>query len=71
MRWFRWRGRTAGVYGARMTGAGFGGCAVALVERAAAPELVRLIGQEYTAITGLLPSLYLCSAAAGASIEAT
>jgi galactokinase len=59
-----------GVYGARMTGAGFGGCAVALVERDAAPAVLREVSRLYAAATGLVPALYPCSAAAGASIEA-
>lgn len=60
-----------GTYGARMTGAGFGGCAVALVEREAAPGFVREVGRQYTAAIGLVPAVYLCSASAGASIETT
>jgi galactokinase len=59
-----------GVYGARMTGAGFGGCTVALVERDAAPAVLREVRRLYAAATGLVPALYPCSAAAGASIEA-
>ena len=59
-----------GVYGARMTGAGFGGCAVALVERDAAPAVLREVRRLYVAATGLVPALYVCSAAGGASIEA-
>ena len=59
-----------GVHGVRMTGAGFGGCAVALVERDASSSVLSEVGERYTAITGLVPTLYLCSAAAGASIEA-
>jgi galactokinase len=53
-----------------MTGAGFGGCAVALVERDAAPAVLREVRRLYAAATGLVPALYPCSAAAGASIEA-
>jgi galactokinase len=58
-----------GCLGARMTGAGFGGCAVALVERNGAASFVKQVAQRYTAAVGLAPAIYLCSAAAGASIE--
>jgi galactokinase len=59
-----------GCYGARMTGAGFGGCAVALVDRAAASDFARVVAQRYEAETGLRPSVYVCVASQGASLEA-
>jgi galactokinase len=58
--------RQAGCYGARMTGAGFGGCAVALVDKEAAPAFAVEVGAAYHAETGLTPSIYECHAAAGA-----
>ncbi len=58
-----------GCLGARMTGAGFGGCAVAMVHAAAAPELSRTVTARYHEKTGLEPAIYVCSASAGASIE--
>ena len=56
-------------YGARMTGAGFGGCAVALVEGGAATEFARDVARRYESATGLRPSVYICSASDGASLE--
>jgi galactokinase len=56
--------------GARMTGAGFGGCAVALVRAEGAAEFAATVAAGYQATTGLEPKLYVCSASAGASIEA-
>jgi galactokinase len=58
-----------GCYGARMTGAGFGGCAVALVDAARAADFARVVARDYQAAVGLTPAVYLCSAAAGASLE--
>lgn len=55
-----------GVYGARMTGGGFGGCTVNLVEAGAADAFVARIGPEYKARTGIDPQIYQCRAAAGA-----
>ena len=40
-------GRTGGVFGCRMTGGGFGGCAVALIETAAQDAIVREIAAAY------------------------
>lgn len=57
-------------FGARMTGAGFGGCAVALVERSGAQEFARSIARDYEAATGLRPAVYVCTATGGASLEA-
>ncbi|HEX2092947.1 MAG TPA: galactokinase, partial [Longimicrobiaceae bacterium] len=59
-----------GCFGARMTGAGFGGCAVALVESAAAEGFAREVATRYQAQVGLHPRVYVCVAADGASIEA-
>jgi galactokinase len=59
----------AGCLGARMTGAGFGGCAVALVEEAAAPGFLGAVPAEYRERTGLEPALYATGASAGASLE--
>jgi galactokinase len=56
-------------HGARMTGAGFGGCAVALVRRADAGDFARAVAAAYTRETGLTPRIYVCSATAGASVE--
>lgn len=57
-----------GCHGARMTGAGFGGCAVALVEADAAPAFVRQVGQAYAEATGLTPALYVTPATDGAAV---
>ena len=56
-------------FGARMTGAGFGGCAVALVEQSGAQDFARSVAREYEAATGLRPAVYVCTATAGASLE--
>ena len=55
-------------YGARMTGAGFGGCAVALVDVAAADAFIAHVATTYQAQTGLTPNLYLCTPSNGAEI---
>ena len=55
-------------YGARMTGAGFGGCAVALVDVAAADAFITHVANTYQAQTGLTPNLYLCTPSNGAEI---
>jgi galactokinase len=57
-------------YGARMTGAGFGGCAVAIVQAEAAQEFVQAVAAEYRARSGLKPQLYVCQASAGAGVVA-
>jgi galactokinase len=58
----------AGCYGARMTGAGFGGCAVALVREDAAEAFSAGVAAEYEAATGLKPSIYICTATNGAEV---
>ena len=58
---------TDGVYGSRMTGAGFGGCTVTLIEEKAIPEYkVRL--EVYERIFSFKPELFLVYPADGARI---
>jgi galactokinase len=58
-----------GCLGARMTGAGFGGCAVALVRRDAADSFAIETARRYERATGLVPAVYVCAASAGASVD--
>ncbi len=55
-----------GVYGARMTGAGFGGCAIALVADEHAAALARKVADEYPRRTSRTPKVYACIASDGA-----
>jgi galactokinase len=56
-------------YGARLTGAGFGGCAVALVQRAEAEAFSARVQAAFRERTGLTPQAHVCQPAAGASLE--
>lgn len=55
-----------GVVGARQAGAGFGGCMVALVERAKTQDFSEHVRRYYLSGTGIEPNVYLVQAAAGA-----
>ncbi|MFN4293512.1 MAG: galactokinase [Thermoflexales bacterium] len=59
--------RVPGVHGARMTGAGFGGCAIALVDDAQVGALTQAVLHEYPRRTGREPKVYACVASDGAS----
>ena len=59
--------RVPGVFGARLTGAGFGGCTVNLVKRDAVAALTDAINATYPQKTGLTPGIYVCSAVNGAA----
>jgi galactokinase len=56
----------AGCYGARMTGAGFGGCAVALVDSDAVDDFCQSVASAYAEQTHIVPQIYVCSAVNGA-----
>lgn len=54
-----------GVYGARMTGAGFGGCTVNLVAAEAAEAFRRRVAATYQEVTGIEANIYVCMATDG------
>ena len=56
-----------GVYGARLTGAGFGGSMVALVKPEAADSLAAAINERYPPASGRQATVYICSASEGVS----
>jgi len=56
----------AGAAGARLTGAGFGGCVVAVAPRDSADEILRSAVATYRAKTGLPPMFWVCEPTSGA-----
>ncbi|ADP83634.1 galactokinase [Pseudofrankia inefficax] len=58
-----------GCYGARMTGGGFAGCAMALVERSRLDAFVPAVREGYRAATGRSSCVLPCSAVAGTAVE--
>ncbi|MCU0485185.1 MAG: galactokinase [Anaerolineales bacterium] len=56
-----------GCYGARLTGAGFGGCTVNLVETTAVETFSQVLHDKYLQHTGRDVPIYVCHAADGAS----
>jgi galactokinase len=58
-----------GGLGARLTGAGFGGCTVNLVEESQAPEFIQSLRENYRRKTGRTAQVYLCRASQGAGIK--
>jgi galactokinase len=61
--------RQEACHGARMTGAGFGGCAVAIVAAESADRFAKAVAAEYAAETGLTPAVYVCQATNGAEVK--
>jgi galactokinase len=61
--------REDGCYGARMTGAGLGGCAVALVRTEVVDAFASNVSSCYEEETGLKPNVYVCAATAGAEVD--
>lgn len=58
-----------GCYGARLTGAGFGGCVVALVAEAAVDDLIAQLARRYQARFGHHLAVYTCRAGSGVTAE--
>jgi galactokinase len=58
-----------GTHGARLTGGGFGGCAVALVESQACPTVIAAVGRECLERFGREPAWFVTTASDGARIE--
>lgn len=56
-----------GVFGARMTGGGFGGCTVNLIGKSAVGEFQVIVRREYENKFGFAPKIYVVEASAGAS----
>ena len=57
-----------GCLGARLTGAGFGGCTVNLVEKGSAQTFAAELAARYQQVTNLKPEIYICRASQGARL---
>jgi len=55
-----------GLIGARLTGGGFGGCTINLVEQSQAKAFAAELGKRYAARTGIVPQIHVCHASGGA-----
>jgi galactokinase len=55
-----------GLIGARLTGGGFGGCTVNLVEANHARAFADALGERYAGRTGIVPQIHICRASGGA-----
>jgi galactokinase len=58
----------AGAYGSRLTGAGFGGCAVSLVRTDAANDIIEELEEDYYRTKGFEPILFLSEACNGVEV---
>lgn len=58
--------RLPGLIGARLTGGGFGGCTINLVEQQKAIDFARALGANYARETGIVPQIHVCHASSGA-----
>jgi galactokinase len=55
-----------GLIGARLTGGGFGGCTINLVQKDQAPTFAASLKDRYHSATGIEPEIHICHASAGA-----
>jgi galactokinase len=61
-------GNKGGIYGCRMTGGGFGGCAVALVKTEIVEAISKKIAADYKRKTGIEATIFVSRPAAGATV---
>jgi len=59
---------SSGVYGARMTGAGFGGCAICLAKKEYTEGVISRLNAGYQAKSGRKASVYVCAIDSGARV---
>ena len=57
-----------GVIGARMTGAGFGGCAIAIVNKDKVNAFTKAVGTKYEEVVGYAPAFYIAEIAGGSRV---
>ena len=57
-----------GVYGSRMTGGGFGGCTISLIEASAVDKASQMLTDGYRIATGRDVDLYVCAPSDGAQL---
>ena len=57
-----------GCYGARLSGAGFGGCTLGVVESGAVERFKKEVSAAYMAAVGREPPIYVCETADGAEV---
>jgi len=57
-----------GVFGSRMTGGGFGGCTVSLIETSRTVEILETITHRYQIVTGIAPTAFVTQPAHGARV---
>jgi galactokinase len=57
-----------GVYGSRMTGGGFGGCTISLVEEWAVDKASQILTDGYRIATGLDTEIFVCAPSDGAGL---
>jgi galactokinase len=55
-----------GLIGARLTGGGFGGCTINLVEQSNATAFQQELSALYAGQTGIVPQIFICHASGGA-----
>ncbi|MFL2099493.1 galactokinase [Desemzia sp. FAM 24101] len=58
-----------GVIGARMTGAGFGGCAIAIVQKDSTETFIQQVGAEYESNIGYAAEFYIAEISDGAKVR--
>lgn len=61
--------KEAACFGARMTGAGFGGCAVAIVKKGTEQDFTEKVLACYEKKTGRTPAIYVCSPSDGVAVR--